>query len=129
MNADAGIELKSVMHDEDKTGCSSKTTDYVSSYRNQTVEETLKQIKTEAPEAETIYYTYVLDESKRLVGVLSLRSLVIAEPTDRVNDIMSDNAISVSAGRDQEDVAQMIRDYDFLALPVVDFQNHLLRAQ
>src|SRR5699024_11366894 len=42
------------------------------------------------------------------------------------NDIMSDNAISVSAGRDQEDVAQMIRDYDFLALPVVDFQNHLL---
>src|SRR5699024_2977972 len=74
----------------------------------------------------TIYYTYVLDESKRLVGVLSLRSLVIAEPTDLVNDIMSDNAISVSAGRDQEDVAQMIRDYDFLALPVVDFQNHLL---
>src|SRR5699024_4978594 len=54
------------------------------------------------------------------------RSLVIAEPTDLVNDIMSDNAISVSAGRDQEDVAQMIRDYDFLALPVVDFQNHLL---
>src|SRR5699024_9988603 len=85
-----------------------------------------KQMKTEAPEAETIYYTYVLDESKRLVGVLSLRSLVIAEPTDLVNDIMSDNAISVSAGRDQEDVAQMIRDYDFLALPVVDFQNHLL---
>src|SRR5690625_6130434 len=83
-------------------------------------------MKIEAPEAETIYYTYVLDENKRLVGVLSLRSLVIAEPDDLVKDIMSDNAISVSAGRDQEDVAQMIRDYDFLALPVVDFQNHLL---
>lgn len=126
MNTEDVKEIKSLMHYEDKTAGSIMTTEYVSVYRNQTVEETFKQMKTEAPEAETIYYTYVLDESKRLVGVLSLRSLVIAEPTDLVNDIMSDNAISVSAGRDQEDVAQMIRDYDFLALPVVDFQNHLL---
>src|SRR5699024_1966397 len=126
MNTEDVKEIKSLMHYEDKTAGSIMTTEYVSVYRNQTVEETFKQMKIEAPEAETIYYTYVLDESKRLVGVLSLRSLVIAEPTDLVNDIMSDNAISVSAGRDQEDVAQMIRDYDFLAVPVVDFRNHLL---
>src|SRR5699024_4679472 len=117
MNTEDVKEIKSLMHYEDKTAGSIMTTEYVSVYRNQKIEET---------EAETIYYTYVLDENKRLVGVLSLRSLVIAEPDDLVKDIMSDNAISVSAGRDQEDVAQMIRDYDFLALPVVDFQNHLL---
>src|SRR5699024_10628481 len=126
MNTEDVKEIKSLMHYEDKPEGSTMTTENVSDSRTQPGEITLQHMKHETTDAETIYYTYVLDESKRLVGVLSLRSLVIAEPTDLVNDIMSDNAISVSAGRDQEDVAQMIRDYDFLALPVVDFQNHLL---
>src|SRR5690625_3813173 len=80
----------------------------------------------DAPHAETIYYTYVLDEQKRLVGVLSLRNLIVADENDIVENIMSENVVSVSVGRDQEEIVQMMRDYDFLALPVVDFQNHLL---
>src|SRR5690625_760657 len=80
----------------------------------------------DAPHAETIYYTYVLDEQKKLVGVLSLRNLIIGEEDDLIENIMSENVVSVSVGRDQEEIAQMMRDYDFLALPVVDFQNHLL---
>lgn len=126
MDKEAVTEIKSLLHYEDKTAGSIMTTEYVSVYRYQTVEETFKQMKIEAPDAETIYYTYVLDDDKRLVGMLSLRDLVIAEPDDLVDDVMSENVVSVSAGRDQEEVARMIRDYDFLALPVVDFQNHLL---
>lgn len=126
MDKKVADEIKSVLHYEEKTAGSIMTTEYVSVYKTQTVKETFKQMKKEAPDAETIYYTYVLDTNKRLVGVLSLRNLIIAEPDEIIGDIMSDNVVSVSVGRDQEEVAQMIRDYDFLALPVVDFQNHLL---
>src|SRR5699024_8938950 len=79
-----------------------------------------------APDAETIYYLYVLDEDKCLVGVVSLRDLIIADEHTNVGDLMNETIVKVSVAKDQEDVAQMIRDYDLLALPVVDFQHHLL---
>jgi magnesium transporter len=83
-------------------------------------------LRTEAPDAETIYYTYVVDEDKRLVGVISLRDLIISEEDWLISDVMNERVVSVSVGEDQEEVARMVRDYDFLALPVVDFQNHML---
>lgn len=126
MDKKAADEIKALLHYEEKTAGSIMTTEFVSILKTQTVKETLKEMKIKAPEAETIYYTYVLDENKRLVGVLSLRNLIIAEEDEIIENIMSENVVSVSVGRDQEEVAQMIRDYDFLALPVVDFQNHLL---
>ncbi len=67
-----------------------------------------------------------MDEQKRLVGVLSLRDLIVADEDDLIKDVMSEGVVSVSVGRNQEEIAQMMMDYDFLALPVVDFQNHLL---
>src|SRR5699024_4579874 len=65
-------------------------------------------------------------EQKRLVGVLSLRDIIVADEDEIIENVMSESVVSVSVGRDQEEIAQMMRDYDFLALPVVDFQNHLL---
>src|SRR5699024_11951031 len=100
--------------------------EYVSFVQTQTAKETLDQMKEIAPDAETIYYTYVLNEDKKLVGVLSLRDLIVADEDKLIVDLMNDNVVSVSVGKDQEEVAKMMRDYDFLAVPVVDFQNHLL---
>lgn len=119
-------EIKALLHYEEKTAGSIMTTEYVSIVQTKTVRETLQEMKLKAHDAETIYYTYVLDENKHLVGVVSLRNLIIADEDEIIEHIMSENVISVSVGRDQEEVAQMISDYDFLALPVVDFQNHLL---
>lgn len=126
MDKKSGDEIKTLLHYEDKTAGSIMTTEYISVLQTQTAAETLQQMKLEAPEAETIYYTYVLDESKRLVGVLSLRDLIVADGDELIGDIMSENVVSISVGRNQEEIAQMVRDYDFLAVPVVDFQNHLL---
>src|SRR5699024_2934275 len=84
------------------------------------------EMKEMAPDAETIYYTYILDEQKKLSGVLSLRNLIVANDDEVVGEIMSSNVVSVPVGMDQEEVAKMMRDYDFLALPVVDFQQHVL---
>src|SRR5690625_235603 len=126
MDDNAAKEIKTLLHYEEKTAGSIMTTEYVSILATQTKIETLNAMKEMAPDAETIYYTYVLDDQKRLVGVLSLRDLIIADDDQLVSDIMSGNVVSVSVGRDQEEVAKMMRDYDFLAVPVVDFQKHLL---
>ncbi|ALX48619.1 magnesium transporter [Lentibacillus amyloliquefaciens] len=119
-------EIKELLHYEEKSAGSIMTTEFISVYEHKTVREVMQFLKAEAPEAETIYYLYVVDEDKHLVGVLSLRDLIISEPDVQIAEMMSEKVLSVSVAKDQEDVAQMIRDYDFLAMPVVDFQNHLL---
>ncbi len=61
-----------------------------------------------------------------MVGVISLRDLIISEEDWVVSDVMSERVVYASAGDDQESIAKLMRDYDFLALPVVDFKKHLL---
>jgi len=119
-------EIKQLLDYEEKTAGSIMTTEFVAIYHRDTVKQTLQQLKHEAPGAETIYYLYVIDEDKHLVGVVSLRDLIIANDEAIVGDIMGKSVVYVSAAKDQEVVAYMFRDYDFLALPVVDFQKHLL---
>lgn len=126
MDEEAADEIKQLLHYDEKTAGSIMTTEFVAILQTNTAKETMYQLKKEAPNAETIYYLYVLDEDKKLVGVVSLRDLIIAEDETRIEDIMNKKILSVSVAKDQEDIVQMMRDYDFLALPVVDFQHHLL---
>ncbi|WP_188455655.1 magnesium transporter [Virgibacillus oceani] len=126
MNNEAADEIKQLLHYEEKTAGSIMTTEFVALYKTFTVKQAMQHLKTEAPDAETIYYLYVIDEDKRLVGVLSLRDLIIAAEHTLIEEVMGEKIVSVSVALDQEEVAQMMRDYDFLAVPVVDFQDHLL---
>ncbi|WP_070119725.1 magnesium transporter [Bacillus marinisedimentorum] len=126
MDREAVKEIKQLLHYEEKTAGSIMTTEYVVIHSSNTVREAMQILKKEAPEAETIYYIFVIDRQKRLVGVVSLRDLIIAEDGELIQDVMNERVVSVSAGKDQEEVARMMKDYDFLALPVVDFKNHLL---
>ncbi|ELK45188.1 magnesium transporter [Halobacillus sp. ACCC02827] len=126
MDEEAADEIKDLLHYEEKTAGSIMTTEYVVVNATMTIKEAMVHLRTEAPDAETIYYTYVIDEDKRLAGVISLRDLIISEEDWLIADVMNERVVSVSVGDDQEEVARMVRDYDFLALPVVDFQDHLL---
>lgn len=126
MEDEPAAQIKALLHYEEKTAGSIMTTEYISILETQTVQETLAFMKEQAPDAETIYYTYVLDEQKRLVGVLSLRDLIVSNEDELIKNVMYENVVSVSVGKNQEQVAHTIRDYDLLAVPVVDFQNHLL---
>ncbi|MED3572360.1 magnesium transporter [Cytobacillus praedii] len=126
MDEEAAQEIKDLLHYEEYTAGSIMTTDFVSISANQTVRSAMYILKNEAPKAETIYYIYVLDEQKRLLGVISLRDLIVNDDDTMIADITNDRIVSVSVGDDQEEVARKIKDYNFLALPVVDFQNHLL---
>lgn len=126
MNQEAAKEIKHLLHYEEKTAGSIMTTSFVAFYKDETLKEVMNVLKQEAPAAETIYYLYILDDDKTLVGVLSLRDLIVADERVQIEEVMNEQVVSVSAGKDQEEVAQMMRDYNFLAVPVVDFQDHLL---
>ena len=102
------------------------TTEYVSILANQSVGSAMRYLKKEAAVAETIYYIYVVNDQNQLVGVISLRDLIVNEDETFISEIMSERVISVHVGDDQFDVAQTFRDYDFLALPVTDYEDHLL---
>ncbi len=88
-----------------------------------TVREAVDKFKVFAEYAETIYYLYVLDEKKKLVGVVSFRDLLLADLEDKIENIMFTRVISVSVDMDQEEVANTIQKYDFIAVPVVDEDN------
>ncbi|SEO48681.1 magnesium transporter [Amphibacillus marinus] len=89
------------------------------------VSEVIDNLRFSAPNAETIYYLYVLDTEACLVGVLSLRDLIIAPAFETIEHIMSTDVISVTTEMDQEDVAKIMQKYDFLAMPVVTKKNVL----
>lgn len=126
MDSEDAREIKDLLHYEDDTAGSIMTTEFVSIVANQTVRSAMYVLKNEADVAETIYYIYVVDQDNSLVGVISLRDLIINDEDAMISDIMSERVISVHVGDDQEDVAQTFRDYDFLALPVTDYDDHLL---
>ncbi|GAE45137.1 magnesium transporter [Mesobacillus boroniphilus JCM 21738] len=126
MDEEAAQEIKDLLHYEEYTAGSIMTTEFIAISAYQTVRSAMYILKKEAPQAETIYYIFVVDEDKRLVGVISLRDLIVADDETMIAEVMNDRVVSVSVGEDQEEVARMMRDYNFLALPVVDFQNHLL---
>jgi magnesium transporter len=102
------------------------TTDYATLPADIPVSEAISRIRQQAPERETIYYIYVLDTERRLIGFVSLRDLIMAKPTALIRDIMQHDVVAVRVDQDQEQVAQELARYDFLAIPVVDDQHRLV---
>lgn len=90
-----------------------------------TVDEAISYLRRQALEVAIIYYAYVLDPGQRLLGVVSFRELFTADPSRLVRDVMRSSFISVSEGTDQERIAQLIREYRLLAVPVVDAEGRM----
>ena len=110
---------------EDSTG-SIMTTEFVDLIRTMTVEDAFKRIRRTGPDKETINVCYVIDESRHLQGIVSIRTLLLAEEDAIIGDIMETNLVAVSTLDDREDTAMALSKYDFLALPVVDTENRLV---
>ncbi len=110
---------------EDSAG-SIMTTEFVDLQTDMTVEAALKRIRRTGLDKETINVCYCLDEGRHLLGVLTIRSLLLAEDDDVIADIMDRHFISVQTLDDQEEVARALSRYDFLALPVVDKEDRLV---
>jgi magnesium transporter len=91
-----------------------------------TIEQALDYLRQIGPEIETIYYLYAVDTRQRLVGVCSLRELVLADPSKRIEQIMETDLVVVKPETDQEEVANLLSKYDLLAIPVVDELGRML---
>ncbi len=102
------------------------TTDYAWLPANITVSSALDRLRLQAPDRETIYYVYVLDEDRKLQGVVSLRDLILAPRHALIRDLMERELITVKVSDDREGVAQILARYDLLAIPVVDEQDRLV---
>ncbi|MFP3322281.1 magnesium transporter [Planococcus sp. SIMBA_160] len=126
MDKDSAQQIKDLLHYEEYTAGSIMTTEFVAIPKNSTVRSAMNILRNAAPNAETIYYVFVIDEDRKLSGIVTLRDLIVADEDTLIAAIMNDRVVSVQVSEDQEEVARMIKDYDFLALPVVDFQDHLL---
>src|SRR5947209_6293746 len=96
------------------------TTDYAWLPANISVEEALDRLRLQAPDRETIYYVYVVDDQRRLLGVVSLRDLILASRRTPLPDLMEKQIVTVTVTDDREKVAQEMTHYDLLAVPVVD---------
>lgn len=102
------------------------TVEYVDLKENLTVSEALERVRKVGTDKETINTLYVLDRSRTLIGTLTLRGLLLADPDSTIGDIMQENVISINTLMDQEDVAKQFKKYDFTAMPVVDNENRLV---
>jgi len=102
------------------------TPEYIALKETWTVTRTLEEIRKLADMSETIYYLYVIDRARRLTGIVSLRSLVTSQPDQLISEIMVTDTVHVQTDTDQEEVANLIQRYDFLAVPVVDTERRLV---
>ena len=123
---DTRKSINEILKYPDDSAGSIMTTEFVDLKKTMTVEDALKRIRRTGPDKETINICYVIDDGRHLLGVLSIRTLLLAEEDDVIGDIMEQNFISVRTLDDQEAVARALSKYDFLALPVVDTEERLV---
>ena len=110
----------------DDSAGSIMTVDFIDLKENITVSQAIERIREIGIDKETINICYVLDVQRKLIGIISLRSLVFAKPDEKIGDIMESHVITVNTLTDQEEVGQMMQKYDFTAMPVVDSENRLV---
>jgi len=110
---------------EDSAG-SLMTIEYVDLKRHMTVAEAIKRIKEIGVDKETIYTAYIIDQNRKLEGLISLRKLVISDDDKRIDELMNSDLITVNTHDDQEYVARLFKKYDLMALPVIDQEGRLI---
>ncbi|MBQ0139291.1 MAG: magnesium transporter [Kurthia sp.] len=126
MNQKSADDIRELLYYEEDTAGSIMTTEYVAIPKNSTVRSAMTIMRNAAPDAETIYYIFVVDDENHLAGVISLRDLIIATEDTLIHDIMNDRVVSVNVTDDQEAVAQIMKDYNFLAVPVINSKEEML---
>lgn len=126
MEVDDADEVRELMQYEEDTAGALMTTEYIAFSAEITAEETINQLRKLAPEAETIYYLYVIDQEEHLQGVLSLRELIVASPQTMLRDLMHRKLITIKPDDDHQRVAEVINKYGLLAVPVVDEEQVIL---
>lgn len=118
--------INTFLHYKEDSAGSLMTPDYINLMKNWTVAQALRHIKEVGLDSETIYTCYVLDRGRKLIGVVSLRALVIASSRKLVSEIMHEDPVVAHVDDDQEIVSELFTKYGYLAIPVVDNESRLV---
>jgi len=125
MEREEAAEVRELLGYPEDTAGGIMTTEFVSVPATLTAAQTIDRLRELEPDAETIYYVYVTDDDGRLVGVLSLRDLIVAKPDVSISEVMIKEPVAVGVLADQDEVAQVVAHYNLLAVPVVDDEGRL----
>jgi len=118
--------IKKLLRHKKHTAGGLMTPEFIAVNDTITVREAIENVQKQAVEAETIYYVYVVNSEKKVVGTLSFKQLITTQPETPVSDVMTRGVIYVKTDTDQEEVARIIAKYDFIALPVMDEAQELV---
>ena len=124
-SADTRKELNELLKYPENSAGSIMTTEYVSLKRDMTADEAIRYIREVALDSETVYTCYVT-QNRRLLGVVSIRELLLMQDDAVVGDVMNEHVIAVSTGDDREEATALFNRYGFIALPVVDAERRLV---
>ncbi|GCE04984.1 magnesium transporter [Dictyobacter aurantiacus] len=125
MPVDESQPIRDLLRYGGETAGGIMTTEVLAQPVDATVEEVLIYLRQHSAHLDMVYYLYIVDEEQHLIGVVSLRQIVTAEPNTRMGALMDRDIIKVQIDTDQEEVARVIAKYDLLGVPVVDADNHL----
>ncbi|MBE6763084.1 MAG: magnesium transporter [Ruminococcaceae bacterium] len=123
---DMRSSINQILQYPDDSAGSIMTTEFIHLQRDMTVEDAFMRIRRTGVDKETIYTCYVTESDRKLIGIVTVKTLLLSESDALIEEIMEDNVISVTTHEDQESTAQLFNKYDFLALPVVDTENRLV---
>lgn len=126
MKDEGSEEVENLLRYDDDSAGGIMVPDFIAIKQNVTAKEAIESIQTEHSEVEMPFYLYVVDDTDRLVGVSSLRQLVVVPPNRQLKDFMTTDVFSVQTSMDQEEVAKIVARYDILAVPVVDDYHRLV---
>ncbi|MBC8631173.1 magnesium transporter [[Eubacterium] tenue] len=119
LNQEDAQDVKELLIYEEESAGGIMTTGYIAINKHMTAKEAISYMRENAIDAETIYYIYVVDNFEKLVGVLSLRELITSRDDSIIEDLMSENIISVYVDEDREKAVKLVSKYDLIAIPVV----------
>lgn len=120
MNREEAEEVQELLEFREDSAGGLMTSEFISIHEGDTAQDTIEKLRELSPDAETTYYLYVVDDAERLVGVVSLRELIVAQPNTPIGAIMNRKVLAVNVDMDQEEVARVVTKYHLLAVPVAD---------
>lgn len=119
-------ELQSLEHYAEESAGAIMSSDYVTLSPELNMQQAIDQLRNVASDRETLYLMYIVNESQQLQGVISLREIIQAQPEKLISEVMNRHVITGWVDEDQEKIAKKLSHYDFIALPIIDEQEHLL---
>ncbi|MFH1350629.1 MAG: magnesium transporter [Pseudomonadota bacterium] len=119
-------ELKRLLPYPEDTAGGIMALEYVAVKADVTIQEAINTVREKREEVENVYYLFVVDDSNKLMGVVSLKDLVLEPPERKVRDVMNPEVVSVGVDRDQEEVYHLVKKYDLVSIPVVDEEGRLV---